>query len=300
MESKPSANPFEKFNPEPFLNQLYNKYEITLSPDEAILYALSIGFSLRDHLNRDHLKFTYDYDPGFQIFPTMIQGWANKRFNEFTKFPGFPIFDNNMLRHGEDTIEIIKPMKPDGTKYICEQRFIDFQDKGKMTVLVADRVFTNAETGEVHAKMVTQGLILGTGGFGYKGTTGTLLTDTKPEREPDFVVEEELPKTLALLYRLTSDRNPFHVNPDLAKAVGFKEPIAMGLSHYGFACRAVYDKYGEGKADNIKKMSVRFTSHVHPGETLVIEMWKDDNKVYFETKTKERGAVVLKASMVFN
>ena len=72
MESKPSANAFEIFDPVPFLNQLYDSYEITLSPDEAIIYALSIGFNLRDHLNTAHHKFTYEYDPDFQIFPPMI------------------------------------------------------------------------------------------------------------------------------------------------------------------------------------------------------------------------------------
>ena len=190
-------------------------------------------------------------------------------------------------------------MKPDGTKYICEQRFIDFQDKGKMTVIAGDRLFINSETKEVHVKMITQCCVLGSGGFGHKGTTGSLLNETKPERDPDFVVEEELPKNLAIFYRLTSDRNPVHVNPDFAKAAGFREPIAHGLCFYGFSCRAVYDKYGEGRPERIKKMSVRFTQIVYPGEILVIEMWKEEGKVYFETKTKERGGVVVKASMEF-
>lgn len=50
---------------------------------------------------------------------------------------------------------------------------------------------------------------------------------------------------------------------------------------------------------NIKKFSGRFTSHVYPGETLIIEMWHDakNNKVYCEVKTKERKSVVLKGSM---
>jgi len=64
---------------------------------------------------------------------------------------------------------------------------------------------------------------------------------------------------LALLYRLIADRNPIHTNPDVAKAAGFKEPIAHGLSFYGFSCRAVYEKFGNGKTDMIKKISVRFT-----------------------------------------
>jgi hypothetical protein len=56
----------------------------------------------------------------------MIQNLALIRYNAFTEFPGLPKFDIRKLLHGEDSIEFYKPMKPDGTKYICEQRFIDF------------------------------------------------------------------------------------------------------------------------------------------------------------------------------
>jgi len=46
-----------------------------------------------------------------------------------------------------------------------------------------------------------------------------------------------------------------------------------------------------------KSLSGRFTSHVFPGETLVLEAWKiDENSYYFETSTEERGKVVLQGS----
>ena len=39
-------------------------------------------------------------------------------------------------------------------------------------------------------------------------------------------------------------------------------------------------------------MNARFTAPVYPGETYVVEMWKEGNKVIFATKTKERGGKV--------
>ena len=40
-------------------------------------------------------------------------------------------------------------------------------------------------------------------------------------------------------------------------------------------------------------MNARFTSHVFPGETLVVQCWKEGNNIVFATKTKERGLVVV-------
>ena len=114
-------------------------------------------------------------------------------------------------------------------------------------------------------------------------------------------MEEAFPAHTPLLYRLTGDLHPLHVDPKVAQSVGFKAPIAHGLSTYGFTCRAVYDKYGGGNSDSIKSAACRFTASVYPGQTLVVEMWKlpDQNKVYFETKTKEAGATVIKGAMEF-
>jgi hypothetical protein len=44
----------------------------------------------------------------------------------------------------------------------------------------------------------------------------------------------------------------------------------------------------------LKKISGRFTGHVFPGETLIVNLWKEEDLVIFETKTKERGTIVLK------
>ncbi len=36
-----------------------------------------------------------------------------------------------------------------------------------------------------------------------------------------------------------------------------------------------------------------------PGETLVVEMWKEGNKVYYESKVKERNITVIKGFIEF-
>ncbi len=44
----------------------------------------------------------------------------------------------------------------------------------------------------------------------------------------------------------------------------------------------------------LKQVSVRFTAHVFPGETLIVNAWKEQDTIVFSTRTKERkGATVL-------
>lgn len=74
---------------------------------------------------------------------------------------------------------------------------------------------------------------------------------------------------------------------------GFDVPILHGLCTYGFTARSIFEKYHKADASLLKKMSGRFTGHVFPGETLVVDTWKEGNTIMFHTKTKERGKVVL-------
>ena len=43
----------------------------------------------------------------------------------------------------------------------------------------------------------------------------------------------------------------------------------------------------------IKNIKVRFAGTVVPGQTLVTEMWKDGNKVIFQTTVKETGKLAI-------
>ena len=80
----------------------------------------------------------------------------------------------------------------------------------------------------------------------------------------------------------------------MASLGGFDKPIIHGLCSKGFSARAVYEKYCNGNPNLVKKFASRFTSHVFPGETYLVEMWKEGNTIIFQTKTKERGLVAVK------
>ena len=105
-----------------------------------------------------------------------------------------------------------------------------------------------------------------------------------PKRQPDAVIEEATTEEQAALYRLNGDRNPLHVDPEFSKMGGFKIPILHGLCFFGISGKHVYQTYGPFR--NIK---VRFAGTVLPGQKLRTEMWKEGNKVVFQTIVVETG-----------
>src|SRR5687768_7305512 len=88
---------------------------------------------------------------------------------------------------------------------------------------------------------------------------------------------------------------------------GFKAPILHGLCSFGFAGKAVYDRYVTTEPSSFspdpkltldrfgafKNIKVRFAGPVIPGQTLVTEMWRDGKKVLFQTKVKETGKLAI-------
>jgi acyl dehydratase len=78
----------------------------------------------------------------------------------------------------------------------------------------------------------------------------------------------------------------------MAAMGGFEKPILHGLCTYGITARIIYDTYCGGNPDSIASMSARFTSHIFPGETIVVESYKEGSNIHFETKVKERAKVI--------
>lgn len=136
--------------------------------------------------------------------------------------------------------------------------------------------------------------IRGIGGFGAKGTYNNPIPNAPKGLAPIKTTHEVTDANQAFVYRLCGDRNPLHVDPAMSSMGGFKVPILHGLCTYGTTARAVYESFFKGDASQLQTITGRFTSHVFPGETLIVDMWKDGNTIIFNTRTKERGLVVLK------
>ena len=63
---------------------------------------------------------------------------------------------------------------------------------------------------------------------------------------------------------------------------------------YGIACRSIIESICEKDVKRLKRFDCRFSSPVYPGETIITEMWKDENVIHFQSKVKERDKIVIK------
>jgi acyl dehydratase len=87
------------------------------------------------------------------------------------------------------------------------------------------------------------------------------------------------------------DDNPIHVNDEVARKVGLPGVILHGLCTMAFTSRAVVDGLLDGDNSRLKRLSVRFSKPVLPGQTLTVHA-TDGGTGYHLSVTNEQGDVV--------
>lgn len=262
--------------------------EHTYIARDTMLYALGLGFGA-DPIDENELQFVYE--DRLKAMPSMAVVLG---------YPGFWIGDPRTgadwkkVLHGEQVIEIFKPL-PTAATVIGRSRVTGLFDKGrdKGAVLVSERNVIDKSTGDVLCRLTSTTMLRGDGGFG--GPSGPLpAPHPLPARAPDQAASIATLPQAALIYRLSGDYNPLHADPAVARSGGFEKPILHGLCTFGVVCRALLDTVCGNDPSKLRKMQVRFSAPVYPGETIVTEFWKEAGGVIsFRAKVRERDLVVI-------
>jgi acyl dehydratase len=277
-----------EFDYDKIKNRHFDDVEQTYTVRDSIIYALGLGFG-HDPLDESQLPFLFE-EADFNAVPTFSVVLAGPGF--WAREPDTGIVWQKVL-HGEQKIVMHKPLPPAAT-VIGKTRVTEILDKGadKGALIYTDREIFDKATGDHLATQTSTTFARGNGGFG--GESGPQpQPHVIPDREPDSVCDLPSHASAALLYRLSGDLNPLHIDPSVAKGAGFKAPILHGLCSLGMAGHAVLRTYCDYDVSRFKSLKLRFSSPVYPGETIRTEMWKDGDVISFRARVVERDVVVL-------
>jgi len=254
--------------------------------DKVILYHLGVGAGVPP-TDPGELQYTYESSP-LKVLPSFGVIPVFSSLGGLIGLEGLS-FNPMMLLHGEQDLVLHKPL-PARAKVENTGRVAAVYDKGKGALLVIESE-TKDETGEPLCTNRFSAFIRGEGGFG--GESGPQPGNEPPGREPDVVAESPTLPQQALLYRLSGDKNPLHVDPNMAALGGFDRPILHGLCSFGIVCKAAVDNALDGDVTKVGRYQARFSGVVFPGETIVTSMWREGEQVTLSAATKERGSPVI-------
>lgn len=278
-------------------NWNFGDIEQTYSERDTILYALGAGFGA-DPMDPGQLRYVYEKD--LQSLPTMASvlgtpgsWWEDPRTGA----------DYRRRVHGEQSIEVFESLPVAGA-VVARNRVVSITDKGegRGAVAVVERDIRRKGDERMLARATQVIFLRGDGGYSQHGGSSDAAPaslDAVPERAPDAEFALCTVPQQALIYRLSGDYNPLHADPEFAQAAGFSRPILHGLSTFGMAAHAVIRSYCDDDAARIRRMAVRFTSPVLPGESVQFELWRvDATRVHFRARVAARDTIVLDRGLV--
>ena len=204
-----------------------------------------------------------------------------------------PELEADLLRlvHGAEEHVIYRPLKPGDVITITPVlESVDQKDTGE--TFTAKATLTD-QSGEAVAEVRGTMFIRGSGS-GKKSSAGGA------EAAPAIVYEESTKVDDDQTFRYaeaSGDHNPIHVDENTAKMAGLPGIIVHGMCTMAIATKAAVNGLAGGDPARIKRVGVRLSKPVLPGQELTTKLWKeeeaDDATTYgFETYNPDGAAVI--------
>lgn len=252
---------------------------------DTMLYALGLGLGRRSSASHaQEMRFVYEKE--LAALPTMglVLGYPGLWMAD----PSTGIDVKKML-HGGQIVRVAKALPVEGD-IVGTSKIVSIVDKGpgRDAVVVTRRQVTDAASGELLCELDVISVLRGQGGFGGENT-GAITFAKVPDRGADVVEHFDIDERAALLYRLSGDFNPLHVDDALAGSVGFAQPILHGLCTLGLAVCMVSKGALDWRVERIRSIDARFTAPTYPGQRLRTEVWRHDGGLFFRCHTEGAG-----------
>lgn len=258
---------------------------------DIILYNLSVG--------AEQNELEYVYEQGLKAVPTfgVIPCAATFGTDPYTPQPIMPTSKIEGLRkegtlHMDHKLVLYRPIPTSGT-FTINKVITGVYDRGAdKGAKIQVEISASDENGQTLFTNTMGYLNRWAGGFG--GEKPPASTVHIPDRVPDLTAHGQYPANAPLLYRLTGDTFPLHVDPAFAKKSGFDRPIVHGLCSLGYACRMLIALLFPGQPERIISLENQFRSVAMPGDSFTLQVWKEEEgKAYFRMVGDKDGKAIL-------
>lgn len=260
--------------------------EFKVEADRAKAYAASTNDPIPAHVDGEIAPPIFGVVP---IWDTMAAAMA-------TVVPAEALI---LAVHGEQDMHFHQPIRP-GAVLRSKAAPVGVHVKPSGTTVVT-RIDTTDERGELVVEQYMVAFFRGVSDGESAGDVAPshALADEVKAGEPVAVVSQTLDTDQTFRYAEASgDHMPIHLDDDVARSVGLPGIIIHGLCTMAFTSWGVVQSVAGGDSTRLKRLAVRFSRPVLPGQTITTRIWDageaGGRKVFgFET-TNEAGDVVLK------
>ena len=124
--------------------------------------------------------------------------------------------------------------------------------------------------------------------------SGRPTTGSKVDGDPTAAITYRVAEDQTVRYAAASgDDFAIHLDDEFARQVGLPGRIVHGLCAMAFAGRAVLEAAGVDDPRAVRRIAVRFSAPLFPGESVTTRVWQLEGAFGFES-VNEQGEPVLK------
>jgi acyl dehydratase len=179
------------------------------------------------------------------------------------------------LLHVAQDIEFIAPIRA-GDAIVSSGKIASIETHQNGETMALELEAHNAR-GELVNRTVFTVFIRGR--RGKAAAVGATSDDESDRGAPLVTVAQTVDMDQTVRYAEASgDRNPIHVDANVARMAGLPGIIVHGLCTMAFTARVIIDELCVGNPARLKRLAVRFSRPVLPGDTITTRVWPDGER----------------------
>jgi acyl dehydratase len=202
---------------------------------------------------------------------------------------GDPALGADLLRllHAEQDMEFLAPLRPgDEITTVARVASIEARPGGEATAL------------ELNSRNRAGAPVLRTV-FGIfiraarrdRSATGRAERPVSPSGDSMLAVEQTIDRDQTFRYAEASgDRNPIHVDENVAKMAGLPGIVVHGLCTMAFTSKVMIDGLCGGDPVRLRRLRVQFSRPVFPGQSITTRVWAITTKMWADGERAGRRA----------